>query len=42
MVPGAQLFIPSIAVQAGLEPAAVAGRNDANFSQCSIVWGSFP
>jgi hypothetical protein len=37
----AHLFILPIHAQAGLKPVVV-GRNGANFSQCSIVWGSFP
>jgi hypothetical protein len=42
MVRGARLLILSIDMQAGLEPAAVAGRNGTNFSQCSVAWGGFP
>jgi hypothetical protein len=41
MVCGAHLFVLSVYVQAGLEPAMVAGRDGANFSQCSAVSGGF-
>jgi hypothetical protein len=40
MVCGAHLFILPTDVQAALEPA-VAGRNGATFSQCSVAWGGF-
>jgi hypothetical protein len=46
MVHGAHLFVLPIDVQAGLEPAAVAGavavRNGIKFSECNVVWGGFP
>jgi hypothetical protein len=41
MVPDAQLFILSVHKQAGLVQVVV-GRNVANFSQCSSMWGEFP
>jgi hypothetical protein len=37
----AHLFLLPIHTQSGLELVA-AGRNGANFSQCSTAWGSFP
>jgi hypothetical protein len=45
VVCGAHLFVLSIDMQAGLEPAAmslVAARNGTKFSQCSMMWGGFP
>jgi hypothetical protein len=46
MMCSAHLFVLSNDTQAGFEPvvvaAAAAVRNDSKFSQCNVVWGSFP
>jgi hypothetical protein len=42
VVHGAHLFIVAIDMKAGLEKVAVAERNGANFSLCSMAWGGFP
>jgi hypothetical protein len=41
MVCDVHLFVLSIDVQAGLEPAAVVvvARNGIKFSQCNVTWG---
>jgi hypothetical protein len=42
VVYGAHLFILSVDTKAGLELVAAVGKNCANFSECSVVWGGFP
>jgi hypothetical protein len=40
---GAHLFVLSNDAQVGLELAVVAAvRNGSKFSQCNVLWGSFP